>query len=145
MIEFEMDSAEHTWVEEMGGMNLFFVYTRGAARPRIVAPALTGTLLPGVTRESLLRLAPGLGIDTGEGRLSVSQWQRERASGQLTEALACGTAAVVAPIGRVKGASGEWTVGDGGPGPITLGLREELPSIQYGLRPDSFGRIHKVC
>jgi branched-chain amino acid aminotransferase len=140
-----LDPAEHAWVEEMGGMNMFFVYTGRDARPRVMTPALTGTLLPGVTRDSLLRLAPELGIPAEEGRLSASQWRRDCASGDLAEAFACGTAAVVAPIGKVRGAGGEWTVGDGGPGPITLSLREELTGIQYGLRPDPFGWTHQVC
>jgi branched-chain amino acid aminotransferase len=141
-----LDAAEHAWVEEMGGMNLFFVY--GSSRlslPRIMTPALTGTLLPGVTRDSLLTLAPSLGIDAREGRLSVSDWQAQCAAGDLTEVFACGTAAVIAPIGTVKGLSGEWQVGDGGPGPVTLRLREALLGIQYGRTPDTFGWIHKVC
>jgi branched-chain amino acid aminotransferase len=140
-----LDSAEHAWVEEMGGMNLFFVYAPRGAQPRIMTPALTGTLLPGVTRDSLLTLAPQLGIPAEEDRISTSQWRQECASGELTEAFACGTAAVMAPVGTVKGVSGEWLVGDGSPGPITLRLREELLGIQYGLRPDPFGWVHKVC
>jgi len=144
-----LDAAEHAWVEEMGGMNLFFVYAPGgpggSSKPRIMTPALTGTLLPGVTRESLLRLAPRLGIGAQEGRISIGQWQQRCASGEVTEVFACGTAAVVAPVGKVRGASGEWLVGDGSPGPVTLSLREELTGIQYGHRPDPFAWIHKVC
>ncbi|MFF0737863.1 branched-chain amino acid aminotransferase [Streptomyces chartreusis] len=140
-----LDSAERTWVEEMGGMNLFFVRTPRNSRPRIMTPALTGTLLPGITRDSLLRLAPTLGIGAEEGRISTGQWRAECASGELTEVFACGTAAVMAPVGTVRGVHGGWTVGDGEPGPITLCLRDELLGIQYGLRPDPFGWIHKVC
>jgi branched-chain amino acid aminotransferase len=139
-----LDAAEHAWVEEMGGMNLFFVYGSGA-RARIETPPLTGTLLPGVTRSSLLALAPGLGIGTQEAPISVSQWRQRSAAGELTEVFACGTAAVVAPVGTVRSASGEWRVGDGGAGPVTLRLREELSRIQYGHRGDPFGWIHKVC
>jgi len=140
-----LDSAEHAWVEEMGGMNLFFGYGAPGAQPRIMTPALTGTLLPGVTRDSLLRLAPEIGIGAEEGRISTDQWRRECAAGDLTEAFACGTAAVMAPVGRVRGTSGEWLIGDGNPGPIMLKLREELLGIQYGTRPDRFGWVHKVC
>jgi branched-chain amino acid aminotransferase len=136
-----LDSAEHTWVEEMGGMNLFFGYESS----QIMTPALTGTLLPGVTRDSLLTLAPTLGIEAREGRLSVSEWQAECASGHLTEVFACGTAAVIAPVGTVRSAAGEWQVGDGQPGPTTLRLREALLGIQYGQRSDTFGWVHKVC
>ncbi|HEX6501146.1 MAG TPA: branched-chain amino acid aminotransferase [Micromonosporaceae bacterium] len=140
-----LDAVEHAWVEESGGMNLFFVYGRDGAQPRIMTPELTGTLLPGVTRDSLLRLAPELGIDAEEGRISTSQWRQECASGDLTEAFACGTAAVIAPVGRVRGARDEWVVGDGAPGDITMRLREELLGIQYGRRPDTFAWMHKVC
>jgi branched-chain amino acid aminotransferase len=139
-----LDSAEHRWVEEMGGMNLFFVYGSGSSA-RIMTPALTGTLLPGVTRDSLLKLAPALGVPAVEGRISVDQWRADSASGELTEVFACGTAAVITPVGKVKGPSGEWLIGDGSPGPVTLRLREELLGLQYGERPDPFSWIHKVC
>jgi len=137
-----LDAAEHRWVEEMGGMNLFFVY---GAEPYITTPPLTGTLLPGITRDSLLRLAPELGIKTVEDRISIDAWQAQCASGELTEVFACGTAAVITPVGRVKGASAQWTVADGQPGPVTMRLREELVAIQYGHGPDPFGWVHKVC
>ena len=136
-----LDAAEHRWVEEMGGMNLFFVY---GAEPYITTPPLTGTLLPGITRDSLLRLAPELGIKTVEDRISIDAWQAQCASGELTEVFACGTAAVITPVGRVKGASAQWTVADGQPGPVTMRLREELVAIQYGHGPDPFGWAHKV-
>src|SRR5215475_1525973 len=119
-----LDAAEHRWIEEMGGMNLYFVYGSGPDA-RIMTPALTGTLLPGITRDSLLKLAPTLGIPASEGRISVSDWRRACASGEITEVFACGTAAVVTPVGAVDGASGGWTIGDGNPGP--------------------FGWIHKVA
>ena len=140
-----LDSVEHTWVEEMGGMNMFFVYASPGAQPRIMTPELTGTLLPGVTRDSLLTLAPELGIAAEEGRISTDRWRGDCASGLLTETFACGTAAVMAPVGTVRGAAHEWRIGDGGPGSITLRLRDELLGIQYGLRPDPFGWVHKVC
>ena len=139
-----LDAAEHQWVEEMGGMNLCFVYGSGADA-RIRTPALTGTLLPGVTRDSLLRLAPTLGFSATEGRISVPEWRQGCASGEITEVFACGTAAVVTPVGAVDGASGGWTIGDGNPGPVTMRLREELIGIQYGHRPDPFGWVYKVA
>ncbi|WP_030921960.1 branched-chain amino acid aminotransferase [Streptosporangium amethystogenes] len=135
-----LDSGEHQWVEEMGGMNLFFGYGE-----RIMTPSLTGTLLPGVTRDSLLTLAPRLGIEAEEGRISISQWRKECESGVMTEAFACGTAAVMAPVGTVRGVGKEWLIGDGRPGPVTLRLREELLGIQYGRRPDPLSWVHRVC
>jgi branched-chain amino acid aminotransferase len=139
-----LDAAEHRWVEEMGGMNLCFVHGSGP-RARIMTPSLTGTLLPGITRDSLLTLAPELGILATEGRISVPEWRQGCSTGEITEVFACGTAAVVTPVGAVDGPSGGWTVADGNPGPITMRLREELIGIQYGYRPDPFGWIYKVA
>jgi len=142
-----LDAAEHRWVEEMGGMNLFFVFGNSAddGLPHIMTPALTGTLLPGITRDSLLRLAPELGIKAVEDRISIQQWQTQCAAGELTEVFACGTAAVITPVGRVKGRSVQWTIADGEPGPVTMRLREELIGLQYGHVPDPFGWLHQVC
>jgi branched-chain amino acid aminotransferase len=140
-----LDAAEHRWVEEMGGMNLFFVRGGDGGRPRIVTPPLTGTLLPGITRDSLLKLAPELGIEAAEEPISIDQWRAECASGELTEVFACGTAAVITPVGQVKSASADWTIADGQPGPVTMRLREDLIAIQYAHRPDPFAWVHKVC
>jgi len=141
-----LDAAEHRWVEEMGGMNLFFVFGETPDEgPQIMTPPLTGTLLPGITREALLRLAPELGIKAVEDRISIQQWQARCASGELTEVFACGTAAVITPVGRVEGAATQWVIADGEPGPVTMRLREELLGIQYGHVPDPFGWVHKVC
>ncbi|HEX3965025.1 MAG TPA: branched-chain amino acid aminotransferase [Trebonia sp.] len=139
-----LDAAEHRYVEEMGGMNLYFVYGSGSSA-RITTPALTGTLLPGITRDSLLKVAPTLGIPASEGQVSVAHWRDACASGEITEVFACGTAAVITPVGAVDGASGGWTIGTGEPGPVTMRLREELIGIQYGHKPDPFGWIHKVA
>lgn len=139
-----LDAAEHSWVEEMGGMNMFFVYG-GGTRPRIMTPALTGALLPGVTRDSLLTLAGDLGIEAEEGQISTTQWRAQCESGELTEVFACGTAAVIAPVGAVKSRTGGWQVGDGRPGPVMRRLREELLTIQYGRGPDPHHWVHKVC
>jgi branched-chain amino acid aminotransferase len=139
-----LDAAEHRWVEEMGGMNLFFVYGSGP-QARLVTPALTGALLPGITRDTLLKLGPDLGIPAEEAGVSVARWRAGCEGGDLTEVFACGTAAVITPVGRVKGPSGEWTVGDGSPGPVTMRLRDELLGIQYGYRPDRYGWVQKLC
>ncbi|TVZ04158.1 branched-chain amino acid aminotransferase [Trebonia kvetii] len=139
-----LDAAEHEWVEEMGGMNLYFVYGSGDSA-RVLTPALSGSLLPGITRDSLLRLAPTLGIPAEEGRLSVTAWRDACAAGELTEVFACGTAAVITPVGAVDGASGGWTIGDGTPGAVTQRLKSELIGIQYGHQPDPFGWVYKVA
>jgi branched-chain amino acid aminotransferase len=143
-----LDAVERRWVEEMGGMNLFFVLqdedggqTGGR---RLLTPALTGTLLPGVVRDSLLAMAPDLGLPVEEGRISVEEWRKRAEDGSLTEVFACGTAAVIAPVGRAKSASGDWTMGDGSAGETTLRLRSALLDLQYGRREDPYGWMHRV-
>ncbi len=138
-----LDAVEHRWVEEMGGMNLYFVYGSGPTA-RIVTPALTGTLLPGITRDSLLTVAAELGYTTEEGKISTDEWREGNASGALTEVFACGTAAVITPVGSVKSANGSWQVGDGGSGPITMQLRERLLGLQTGTVPDTHGWMHRL-
>jgi branched-chain amino acid aminotransferase len=133
-----LDAIERRWVEEMGGMNLYFVYGSGESA-RLVTPSLTGTLLAGVTRDSLLTLAHDLGLRADEGRISVEHWREGNASGEISEVFACGTAAVITPVGSVKSRSGEWTVGAGGAGPVTMRLREALLGVQTGAVPDTHG------
>jgi branched-chain amino acid aminotransferase len=139
-----LDAAEHRWVEEMGGMNLYFVYGSGK-NARIVTPALTGTLLPGVTRDSLLTLASELGYTVEEGKVSTDEWQEGNASGAITEVFACGTAAVITPVGAVKSSSAEWNVGDGRPGLVSMQLREHLTGIQTGKLEDTHGWMHPLA
>jgi branched-chain amino acid aminotransferase len=133
-----LDAAERRWVEEMGGMNLFFVYGSGDGA-RLVTPELTGALLPGVTRDSLLAVADDLGYSADQARIDVDAWYADNESGRLTEVFACGTAAVITPVGQVKSAAGGWEVGDGRPGPVTMRLREHLLDIQRGRTPDTQG------
>jgi branched-chain amino acid aminotransferase len=133
-----LDAVERRWVEEMGGMNLFFVFGSGSGAC-VVTPELTGSLLPGVTRDSLLRLARDEGYEVAERRISVGEWERAAASGELTEVFACGTAAVVTPVGQVRHADGAMTIGQGEPGPVTTRLRRRLIAIQTGAAPDPYG------
>ena len=130
-----LDSRDHRWIEEMGGMNLCFVYGRGN-QARLMTPALTGTLLPGVTRDSLLTIGSDLGYATEEGRISVDEWRHGCEDGSLTEVFACGTAAVITPVAAVKSARGAWTVGDGGAGEVSMRLRRALVDIQRGAALD---------
>jgi branched-chain amino acid aminotransferase len=138
-----LDAAEHRWVEEMGGMNLYFVFGSGDDA-RLVTPELTGALLPGVTRSSILQVADDLGIDAQEERISIDDWREGNASGAITEVFACGTAAVITPVGRVRWSMGEWSVGDGTPGPVTSQLREHLLGIQHGRVEDQHGWMHHL-
>lgn len=139
-----LDGVEHRWVEEMGGMNLFFVHGSGPDA-RITTPPLTGSLLPGITRDSLLALAPELGYKAAEEPISVDQWRDGVADGSITEVFACGTAAVITPVGSALSHTGGWTIGDGEPGPVTMRLRDQLLAVQYGATTESHSWIHRVC
>lgn len=138
-----LDAAERVWIEEMGGMNLFFVYGEGP-HARLLTPALTGTLLPGITRESLLTLAADLGYDVGEGRINRREWREGCESGAITEVFACGTAAVITPVGSVRSRTHSWEVGDSTPGPIAMQLRQALLDIQTGRAPDPHGWVRRI-
>ncbi|GAA1530053.1 branched-chain amino acid aminotransferase [Actinomadura kijaniata] len=138
-----LDAVEHRWVEEVGSMNLMFVLGSGSGA-RLLTPALTGTLLPGITRDSMLKLAPDLGIPVEEGKINIDEWQAGCESGEITEVFGCGTAAIISPVGAVRGADREWTIGNGEPGELSMRLREELLGIQSGTRPDPYGWIHRI-
>ena len=138
-----LDASERRWVEEMGGMNLFFVYGEGVDA-RIMTPELTGALLPGVTRESLLTLAADLGYDVGEGRITVEQWRQDCEAGEISEVFACGTAAVITPVGSVRSHRHSWEVHDGHAGPIALQLRQALLDIQTGVSEDPHGWVKRI-
>ena len=135
-----LDAAEHKWIEELGGMNLFFVFDDGS----LLTPPLSGTILPGITRNSLLTLAREEGLTVREERYSLDQWRADAQSGKLVETFACGTAAVVTPVGKVAGHDGEFTIGSGGPGQLTTRLREKLVGIQRGTVADSHGWVTRL-
>ncbi|HEX4700046.1 MAG TPA: branched-chain amino acid aminotransferase [Actinomycetes bacterium] len=136
-----LDAIEHKYVEEMGGMNLYFVFADG----RLVTPALTGTLLPGVTRDSILALGGDMGLDVEERLISTEEWEAGCADGAISEVFACGTAAVVTPVGSVKHAGGAFDVADGQPGAVTMKVRETLLGIQHGTAPDPHGWMHTIA
>ncbi len=135
-----LDATEHRWVEELGGMNLYFVHADGT----LVTPSLTGTILEGVTRSSILTLAGELGHRVEERRVSVDEWRDGVAGGEITEVFACGTAAVVTPLGRLAWDGGEVVMGTE-PGPVTTQVRERLLGIQYGREADTHGWLRRLA
>lgn len=144
-----LDATEHKYIEEMGGMNLAFVFgsedgEQGSSGVTLVTPELSGSLLPGVTRLSLLELARDLGYNVEERRISTDEWKEAAKSGAMTEAFACGTAAVVTPVGTVKDKSGEFQVNGGQTGPVTMRLREQLTGIQNGRVADKHGWLYTL-
>ena len=128
-----LDAAEKKWIEELGGMNLFFVFADGTMR----TPPLTGTILPGITRDAILTLARDQGLTVSEAPYSFADWRRDAESGALVETFACGTAAVVTPVGTVRSAGGDFTIGTGGPGQTTQRMHTALTAIQRGTAPDA--------
>ena len=139
-----LDAVHRRYVEEMGGMNIMFVY-KEKGETVIVTPELTGSLLPGITRRSLLQLAQDLGFKSEERRISTEEWEAALLEGRMTEAFACGTAAVITPIGTVKSRKGEWVINNRETGPVAARMREALLNLQHGISPDSYGWLHEVC
>ena len=138
-----LDGVERKYVEEMGGMNLFFVYGSDPDNVEIVTPDLSGSLLPGITRRSLLQAASDLGIKATERKLSLAQWREDVASGAMTETFACGTAAVITPVYTCKARTGDFVISTE-PGTVTMRLREHLLGVQHGTNEDTHDWIHPI-
>ena len=134
-----LDAVERRYIEELGGMNVFFVFEDGS----LSTPPL-GTILPGITRDSIIALAKDAGMPVREELYTIQQWRADAASGKLKEAFACGTAAVISPIGKVRSASGDFSISGGAAGPVAMGMRKKLVDIQYGRAPDPHNWIKQV-
>ncbi len=135
-----LDAVERKWIEELGGMNVFFVLDDGS----LITPPTGGTILAGITRDSILTLARAKGAVVREEAYSLDQWRADAQSGRVRESFACGTAAVLTPIGKVRTADGDFTIGNGGQGLRTGEMRAELVAIQRGHAPDPYGWVHRV-
>jgi len=136
-----LDAVDRRWVEELGGMNIFFVFEDGS----LATPPLGGTILPGITRDSIITLARDMGLTVREEPYAIEQWQADAESGRLTEAFACGTAAVVTAIGSVKGAESGFAIGGQSVGPVTQRIRERLVAIQRGQAPDPHHWVEEIA
>ncbi|MFT3966645.1 MAG: branched-chain amino acid aminotransferase [Sphingobium sp.] len=135
-----LDAVERRYIEELGGMNIMFVMNDRT----IVTPPLDGSILPGITRDSLIRLATEAGYGVTEGRYSFEEWEADTRSGKLKEAFACGTAAVITPIGEVRSKKGNFVIGNGAGGEVARMLKEKLVGIQYGRVEDSHGWLNRL-
>jgi branched-chain amino acid aminotransferase len=138
-----LDAVEHRWVEELNAMNVVFVWDRDG-RTVVSTPPLTGTILEGVTRDSLLALAGRSDLDVVVEPTSIEHLRAGAEHATLREAFACGTAAVIAPIGRFVHDGVELVLGDGTPGPVTMDLRRRLLDVQYGRAADRHGWVVRV-
>jgi branched-chain amino acid aminotransferase len=135
-----LDAAEHRFVEELGGMNLYFVLDDG----QIVTPA-SESILQGVVKASLRDVAADLGHEVVERPVTLQEWVEGAASGRIVEVFACGTAAVITPVGRTVWSAGEVdTAANGRAGKVTSSLRQALVDLQYGRRVDVRGWLHRV-
>jgi branched-chain amino acid aminotransferase len=135
-----LDAAHGRYVEELGGMNLYFVTSDG----RIVTPEL-GTILEGVTRASILIIAEDLGLKVEERPVEIAEWQEGVASGEITEVFACGTGAVVTPVGRLAWDGGEVAAArSGADDSVTMQIRRQLVDIQYGRAADPYGWMTRL-
>ncbi|WP_343282353.1 branched-chain amino acid aminotransferase [Micrococcus sp. 2A] len=133
-----LDSANDDAIEELGGMNVFFVFSDG----RLVTPALSGSILEGVTRSSILQLGRDMGLTVEERRITLAEWAEGVRSGEITEVFACGTAAVVTPIGRLL--DGDDVIESAGGADVTFRIRAELEGIQTGTVEDRHGWLHRL-
>jgi branched-chain amino acid aminotransferase len=136
-----LDSVEGKYLEELGGMNVFLVRHDGT----LITPATSGTILEGITRDSLIQLARDRGHAVEERRVSIDEWRDGVASGEITEVFACGTAAVITPIASLK--APDFEIGDPSTpaGELTMSLRQEITDIQYGRRPDHHGWLTRLA
>ena len=129
-----LDAEERRYVEEVGTSNIFFVI-----EGELVTPSLSGSILAGVTRDSVIQVARSWGIPVRERRISMAEVAEGCRSGAISEAFATGTAAVVSPIGEIGYMDDDIPVGEGGTGPLAQRLYDEIVGIQYGHRDDHFG------
>ncbi len=135
-----LDAETATYIEELGGMNLFFVFADG----RVATPSLDGTILHGITRDSVITLLRDRGHDVQERKITLDEVRAGVTSGEITEIFACGTAAVITPVGLLKSREGNIGSEDAQPGELTVSIRKELTGIQYGIVEDRHGWMHKL-
>lgn len=134
-----LDGVELKYVEEVGSMNIFFVIN-----DEIITPMLNGSILPGITRDSVIALGKKWGMKVTEKRISIDEVINSHQSGKLQEIFGTGTAAVVSPVGELKYADQIITIGDGKVGPIAHKFYDAITDIQYGKIQDPFGWIIPV-
>ncbi|MCA5894794.1 branched-chain amino acid aminotransferase [Isoptericola sp. NEAU-Y5] len=136
-----LDATTNTHLEELGGMNVFVVMADGSVH----TPELTGSILEGVTRSSILQLVGDRGRDVVERRIPLAEIVQGLADGTVREIFACGTAAVVTPVGRLAGSTFDHAVAGGEPGELTMDIRHELTDVQYGRAADRHGWMRRLA
>lgn len=131
-----LDAKEHKYVEEIGSSNVFFAYGN-----KLVTPALNGSILPGITRASVIELAKDLGYEVEETQISIEEGLKDLAAGRLTEVFGTGTAAIISPVGSLYYKGQNHIINDNKVGPVTAKIYQTLVDIQYGSAPDPYGWV----
>ena len=134
-----LDGVERKYVEEVGTMNIFFVID-----DELVTPELNGSILSGITRDSVLALAKSWGVKVSERKISIDEVISAHEAGKLQEIFGSGTAAVISPVGQLKYGGKVITLGDGGVGPLSEKMFNTLTDMQYGITQDTMGWIEPV-
>jgi branched-chain amino acid aminotransferase len=134
-----LDGVERKYIEEVGTMNVFF-----KIGGEIVTPSLEGSILPGVTRASVIEMLQSWGLNVAERKISVQELYDAHKKGLFEEAFGTGTAAVISPISEFDWAGNHITIADGGIGPVAKKLYDTLTGMQYGRLPDTFGWVREV-
>ncbi|MBO8138375.1 MAG: branched-chain amino acid aminotransferase [Desulfotomaculum sp.] len=134
-----LDAKEHKYVEEVGAMNIFFVYGS-----KLVTPPLSGSILPGITRASILELGPDMGLEVEERPITIDEVIEDINSGRITEVFGSGTAAVVSPVGLLHYKDKDYLINNNQVGEVTRAVYKRLVDIQYGKAEDKFGWVHEL-
>ncbi|MCL7413188.1 MAG: branched-chain amino acid aminotransferase [ANME-2 cluster archaeon] len=134
-----LDGEHHRYIDEVGTMNIFFVID-----DMVITPPLEGSILPGITRDSALRLTKSWGMNVQEKRITIDEVIEASKQGQLHEVFGTGTAAVISPVGEIQYKDTVININDGNIGPIANRLFDEITRIQYGEIPDTYGWIYKI-
>jgi branched-chain amino acid aminotransferase len=134
-----LDAKEHKYIEEVGAMNMFFVFNN-----MLVTPSLTGSILPGITRASIIELAKDMGYGVEERLISIDEVREAIANGKITEVFGTGTAAVISPVGSMYYQGQDYIINNNQVGEVTRALYERLIDIQYGREEDKFGWVVRL-
>jgi branched-chain amino acid aminotransferase len=134
-----LDAKERQYIEEVGAMNIFVVMG-----DKLITPPLQGTILPGITRKSVLQMAPDLGLTPEERRMTIGELAEGIQSGKVTEVFGAGTAAVISPVGKIGYKGEEFVINDNKTGRIAQLFFDSLTAIQYGVAEDKYNWVHVV-
>ncbi len=134
-----LDAAERKYVEEVGTMNMFFVID-----DEVITAPLTGSILPGITRDSVIQIVKSWGIKFSERSLAIDEVIEAAKSGRLKEAFGTGTAAVISPVGQITYKDEDFIIADGKMGELSQKLYEEIVAIQYGEKQDPYGWVERI-